>query len=598
MERSYPRWFWLLAAATLFLTATPYLLALAIQPVGTLYLGVHSNYDDHAVYAAWMKQAQEGRFFFENLLTTDPQPGLTVNLYFWATGTLSRLTGISLAMHLAKAVFGLLFLMSLYGLARRLSESQLVRFTAMATTILGAGVGWLVWRRYGHEGPIDVWQPEALTFPSLMQNGLFCAALWLICVIWNKILDARDSWKPVLPGFLAMFVLTNIHTYDTLTIAIVAAGFLATQIGAKQATGAWVGRAVTIASGAIPPLLWFLYVRANDPVFAQRGETPTLSAPLANVLLGYGPLLSLALVACWHWRAGPRERNLYIGAPICLVAMLHLFLRLESGAVAPNQLLIPLAWISLALTFVAVLGAYPTDRPIRGLISAWVLMGLAALYYPGLFQRKLAMGLSIPIGLCAGWAIGTLTGRLKGRERVLAAAVMIAAVSISSAGWLYREAMMAVDNISNTTVQSVFWEKDVSRILSYLQASEAREDAVLAMPGLPISTRPDSFAVAIPDLNPVLSGWAGVKSWAGHWSETPDYVGRRRDLSIGLYSQGSTPESARALIEMSKATFIVAPKGEPADLLGVQGLAFFGQLGRIVYEGDRYILIEVSDPAP
>ncbi|MBA3725336.1 MAG: hypothetical protein H0W86_02525 [Armatimonadetes bacterium] len=592
MERGYPRWFWLLAAATLFLSAAPYLFALAIQPEGTLYLGVHSNYDDHAVYAAWTKQAQEGRFFFENLFTTDPQPGLTVNLYFWTTGTLSRLTGIPLAMHLAKAVFGLLFLMSLYGLARRLSESQLVRFTAMATTIFGAGVGWLVWRRYGHEGPIDVWQPEAFTFPSLMQNGLFCAALWLICVIWNKILDARDSWKSVLPGFVAMLVLTNIHTYDTLTIAIVAAGFLATQVGAKQATPAWVGRAATIALGAIPPLLWFVYVRANDPVFAQRGETPTLSAPFANVLLGYAPLLLLAMVAFWRWgRDAPGKRS----ALQLVLAVAGMFL---IGSVSENGQLSPWWWIPIAAVAIAVCSLNREARPVRGLLFAWTLLGIVALYYPGLFQRKLGMGLSIPIGLCAGWAIGTLAGRLKGRERILAAAVTIAAVSITSARWLFREALMAADNTSNTTVQNVFWDTDVERILNYLRANKTKEDAVLAMPGLPISTRPDSFQVAIPDLNPVLSGWAGVRSWASHWSETPHYVDRRRDLSIGLYSQGSTPESARTLIEKSKATFIVAPKGESADLLGVQRLAFFGQLGRIVYEGDRYILIEVSGPAP
>ena len=40
-------------------------------------------------------------------------------------------------------------------------------------------------------------------FPSMLTSGLFMAALCLILATFQCVLDARDSWRPVLPGALA-----------------------------------------------------------------------------------------------------------------------------------------------------------------------------------------------------------------------------------------------------------------------------------------------------------------------------------------------------------------------------------------------------------
>jgi arabinosyltransferase C len=573
-----------LAAGALLLSAVPYLFALAIQPEGTLYLGVHSNFDDHAVYAAWAKQAQEGRFFFENRFTTDRQPSLTVNFYFFLVGNMARIAGLPLAMHLAKAAFGLLFLMALYRLARRLGGSELSTAIAMATAIFGAGIGWLFWRRYGLEGPTDVWQPEAFTFPSLMQNGLFCAALWLICVVWNCILDAEESWRRVLPGAAAALVLTNIHTYDMLTIAIGAAGLLMTT---KRATGVWVGRSVCIALGALPAIAWFVYVRANDPVFLARSETPTFSPPFLEVVQGYLPLLALAVAAVSLWIS----RRAAYG----LIALVGGMLLVQASAdhAGNSAWLGVLGWGLLFIAGLAVCYLARTENSIYGLLFAWAVMGFIALYYPGLFQRKLAMGLSIPLGLMAGWAIAQFCSKISIRDRAPIAAVFVGAVSISSMRWVIREAQMAADNISNTTVEKIYWSEEVARMLTYFQKNKRPDDAVLAMPGVPLQDE-EEIGVGIPDLNPVLTGWAGVKSWAGHWSETPDYVDRRKALTRGLYSRGSTLESAEAVIRESKATYFVVPVGDIAAFVGVPSLDFYSAFGRQVLAGNEYVLFSVS----
>ena len=194
-----PRWFWIVTAVALFAGSLPYLFGLAIKPEGTLYLGVHSNYDDHAVYAAWAKQASEGRFFFENRFTTDEQPGQTIHLYFLVVGWVAKVVGLPLAMHVFRVLFGFLALLALFKFIGRVVEDEDKRPYAFVLSLVCAGIGFLLWRNYGFDGPIDVWQPEAFVFPMLMQNGLFCASLFLMLSVWNCILNARESWKSVLP---------------------------------------------------------------------------------------------------------------------------------------------------------------------------------------------------------------------------------------------------------------------------------------------------------------------------------------------------------------------------------------------------------------
>lgn len=572
-----PNWFWAIAFIALLLSSAPYIFAIVNRPDGTLYLGVHWGFDDHAVYAAWAKQAQEGKLLFENRFTTDPQPGLTFQAYFLLIGNLSKLTGIPIAMHIGRLVFGLLFLFSLYRLVIRLSENSFTRAVMFSTAIFGAGTGYLYWARYlgdlGMNRPIDVWQPEAFTFPSLMTNGLFCAALWLMLVFWNALLDARSSAKAVIPGFLAILALTNIHTYDTLTIAIVGVGFLATQITAKNVTGAWLLRAGIMALGAVPSLAWFLYVRSKDPVFAARAETATISPSLYNILVGYGPLILLALLAFFlgRYRKETGESPGF-GHSACtmLVTLLValVLVQMQSGYSLDQPWLGVVPWLILALVGAFICAWLRPEVPAYGLMFAWIVMGLIALYYPGMFQRKLAMGLSIPIGLMAGASIAWLLERVEEKSRASAALLAVLALSITSLRWIERDLHMIRDNVTNT-LHLVYWPAEVKQILDVLhEQAVPGESIAIAPPGLwrkeivhsEAGGTHEEYQLDIPDLNPVLSGWGGVRTYAGHWSETPNYGERRAELlrnMIATEEGGATPDRLDDFIRKVKADFVV-----------------------------------------
>lgn len=569
------RAFWSLTLLAVVLSCVPVLVGIASKPEGGLYFGVQTNLDDHAVYAAWMKQAQEGRLLFENRFTTDDQSGLTFHAYFWALGNLSRVTGIPVAMHVGRILFALLFCGLLWRTIGRYSADLRAKSVTYALCLFGAGVGWTVFRQYGVDSPIDVWQPEAFTFPSILTNGLFCVSLWLMLVVWNAILDSRESWKPVLPGALAALFLTNVHTYDMLTVGLVSVGFVVSCISSRTAIGIWALRCVVIAVGALPSLAWHLYVLSVDPVFAERAATFTPSPKFLWVLLGYAPLLALSLL---HWgreRLACRSYNVVLASGIALLCVVLVAL---TSSPEPSRLPLQLeAWAVLFLAMCASCWFCKTDSPARSLLYAWMALGLVVIYAPGLFQRKLAMGLQIPICISAGLALSEVTRRWASSRFVPVGAVAI--LSLSSILWIRKELFEIRNNLSNTTRHVVYLAPDEEEVLRRIGEGAEPGMFALAFPGAAARVAEDEYALAINDLNPYLAGWGGMKVYAGHWSETPKYSEKYSRLVEEFYLQRSATTESRVRFLAEAAPRVSAEEGD----------------SKIVNEVDAYAVIPIGE---
>src|SRR5687768_17482705 len=106
------RWAWTVALLVMAAVSLPYVLLVSVAPPETVFWGFLNNPDDHCVYLAWMRQADQGQFFFQNLFTGDEQRGRTVNLFFWALGTFARIAHLPLALvyHLARFACGAVLL--------------------------------------------------------------------------------------------------------------------------------------------------------------------------------------------------------------------------------------------------------------------------------------------------------------------------------------------------------------------------------------------------------------------------------------------------------------------------------------------------------
>lgn len=598
------------ALVVAFLSMLPMIIGSLAAPYDSQFIGYPFATDDHMVYAAWMRQAQDGHFLFDNRFAVDAQPTLTINIYFFVLGLISKLTGIAWATTLAKALFSAIFVFQAHGLIRRLTESPLAQKIMLFTAIFGAGIGFTIWHRYGvlivrhypewvneiYGGrlPIDVWQPEAFVFPSMLTNSLFMVSLCLIMGVINCILESRHSWRTVPAGAAAMLVLMNIHSYDVLILVSVALAFAITALIAKHLTFVWFARCLAIFSGAIPSALWFVHVLRSDPVFQARAATPTFSPTPKQLVFGMLLLVAAGLTAL-AMRGGTKRSIAgvsILGATLIALACSNL------GAAEGYAM----GWAGFALLAAVAIGCImlvSSDEPAWNWVAAWAIMGIAIVYFPALFQRKLAMGLSIPWGILAGWAIYRLVDRQEVRQMRLSLALSGLLLCATSFFWLQRELYYIAHNVSRTTVQPLFLDRDVRQIIRLLNEVPGRK-VVICQPGSPTQSFADDLMVIsdtfeaplLPDLNPILSGLAGAYTYAGHWSETPDYLERRKQASR-FFMRRTTREERQELIQRIGATHLVSMR---SDAFGNGNSAYVesSELGEVLFRGKLFELVRLA----
>ena len=604
------KFIWVLSIVVGLIAALPAFLAWQSTPPGSSFLGYVFSTDDQMVYAAWIRQAMANQFLFDNRFTTAAQPGLTINLYFLAVGQIARLTGIVFATHLVRVGLSILLVHQLFALVRRLNWPVYETKLAVTFAIFAGGIGFLVWHTFGvaivrptptlvsdllsGRLPIDVWQPEAFTLPSMLVNGLFIAALNLIIYAFRCYLDAQFSWKPVLPGAIAMLVLMNIHSYDVLLIGLVLFGFMVMEWARDRTNREWIIRAFVISAGILPAALWFLYVLKNDPVFQARAATLTYSPNFRSVLAG----IILPLLLSIPMLLTSRELKKRSSFATVLVLVVYGALAIAAGSYQDGYFLSWVWFAGIYLFLVFLLYSLASLNPTRNLIVSWAVISPVALYFPALFQRKLAMGMIIPWGILAAGGAGLLLAKQARSGRNLATILAITVISASSLRWVTREFNLERTNVGNTTVHTVYLTTDMTKAIQALD-KEPGKKVVIALPGVatPVLSNgenvPDEFASpVIPDLNAVATGFTGAYSIAGHWSETPEYNKVRNEVTRLFLA--STPIGVRKqqLAEMG-VTHIIAPHPESFPDLG---LADLRDCGEEITEGTSFSLVRVKNP--
>lgn len=593
--------YWALGCAVVSLI--PFLIGLSKASSGTeTYLGYQYNTDDHMVYSAWMRQAMDGRLLFDNRFTTDPQPGLTVHVYFLVLGWLAKLVGIEWAAALSRAFFSGLFVVLLGQLFKRVRANDYATKVGIALVCLGGGVGFLVWHMFGvdivkpspfagvMQGrlPIDVWQPEAFVFPSMLTNSLFMVSLCLILGIMICVIDSRESARPVLLGVVLFALLGNIHSYDAALVGLALGVLLVASIANGEFTFPWFARSLAMGAGVALPALWMYHVLTVDPVFQARAATETFSPAFRQVAFGLLPMIVLAVVHLVVAEGEKRRRLVAAGALTAFLLVLFF-----AGGQGGQKFW--LSWPLFGLAYAAAafcVSLIPCRTTLERLAWSFAVTGLVAIYLPTLFQRKLAMGLSVSWALLAALAFtDILTNRVDRYKRNLFTIAALALLSASSLLWFQRELLFIKMDVSRTTLHPVFLSHNVEAILDYLNKHRTDRTVVLAMPGIWAPLGPDRFDTPyLPDLNPIISGLTGSYTYAGHWSETPRYNERRAALTRFFLSSESE-DQARALLNETKADYIVAPVPDSFVQIPLRDMRRYG---RVVVDGPQFQLIKVA----
>jgi arabinosyltransferase C len=458
-------------------TLLPYLFVMAIAPPGSTFSGFMWNPDDQCVYLSWMEQARQGHFFLRNLFTNDEQRGISVHLFFWLLGRIGALTHLPgpTIYHAARILFGITTLMLAYRLHAFFTPDLGTRRLGFWMVSLSAGLGWLpfFWDYKGH-GPVDVWQPEAITFASIYTNGLFCISLTLMLGIVILLLQAEvmGQARYALGAGITCFLLANIHGYDVITLAAVWGTYLLVKgIATRRVPWRDLGMAGIAAAVAFPAAAYQYYVFSVDPVFSKRVEVATTSPGFWRYLLGYGLLLPLAAMGAWKGRAGV------------------------------------------------------------GFLIVWSVVGFAVPYLPVSFQRKMVMGLHFPLALLAAegamalvsrFAAGKLDTKPDGtktpaRRISMQSAILFLLVAFTSGSnvrYVIRDVEKAVQNQASTGIHPVFWPDREYAAMRWMAANTPDRSVVLA-------------STAIGSVIPAI---AGRTVYAGHWGETPRFAEKFQEI--------------------------------------------------------------------
>lgn len=512
-------------AFALFLASVPYLWGYLITPPGHVYSGffVH-NIDDTGVYFAWMRQAEAGQFFLRNQFTTEEQRGVLFNLLFWLLGTLARLTRLPMILvyHLARVVFGALLLWAVATLLHATLASRRARRTAFALVCVASGFGWIAngyQPERGLQQPIDLWQPEAITFLSLYGSPLFCAALGLMVVFVTSALRAEraGSVRAFWPGALAALLLGNFHSYDVIHLLLVYGAFrVGSDVAARRVSVRGWQIFLLAVLWALPTTAYQYWALQVETVFRARAlQTFTRSPAPWWVLLGLGlpALLAVSTFAWPQWLAKNK----------------------------PSKRADPLA-------------AGFTDDPARRLLLTWAVVGFAAAYLPFPFQRKLLMGIHVPLCALAGLALTHWTAQLpQNLPRIVLAGTILLTTPTNL--WFVVRDLHQLSTNTSATSHRPYLTRNEADALQWLRQHTGPRDAVLVGPD-PDSHRRFPFFVLRPHLAVYVPAIAGNVVYNGHWSETARY-GDKLAAMLRFFQADTSDALRQALLREANIRYVL-----------------------------------------
>ena len=428
------RWLIGMALIVLGLASLPYLAgALAAGP-DRVFSGLQVNPLDSLTYLAKMRLGYNGEWLFHLSFTPEQGQGVFILTYFIVLGHVARLTGLPLIVvfHLARLLGGFALLWMIYEVIARVTDTIDLRRRAWWIVSLSSGVGWLA-VLLGHTTSSDWSIPESNTFYSLMVNAHFALAAAIMIGMFIAVLEMRSlSIRRVAGLSVLSLVLAIIQpfalfvVYAALGVTLLAMWWRNTRSRPAQraarpqaaSTFPCAAFVATFIAGLItaPLLLYFYTATQSDPVlsaWSQQNQTP--SPPPIDYVLGYGLLWLFAFFGARQvWR---RKSD----------------------------------WDVLLLV--------------------WILVTLPLLYAPFPLQRRLSLGLHVPIGILAALGITEIV-RAKWTRRALIGVTLLTSLLIELA--LLGGALARSPNIYLSTNEAA--------ALNWLQQNAPRDAVVLSSP--------------------------------------------------------------------------------------------------------------------
>lgn len=332
---------------------SPHIYGYLSAPDGKQFMNTaYPGYQDANSYFTWMKQAEDGHLLFKLKYTSEPNSRVFFHPVFLIMGMLVRYFHLSetAVWYGVQILANLLFIFSIYFFISYFTEDKFRRKLALAIITLSAGFGWFFYQNYDSVSflnlPVDISMPESTVFYSLSWPFIFSLATSLILWIFLFFLEAIKQKRMAFACFagLATLVLGFIHPYDLFTVYFVLGIYLLIVYRLR-----YFKYFLIFVIISLPSSLYQAFVLIHEPIFKASAEFNMFSPHLSAYVLGFGLILLLAIPEVFCMLKTRDKKYTF-----CLI---------------------------------------------------WILVSFCLLYIPLNIQRRLVMGMFIPIGLLASASI-------------------------------------------------------------------------------------------------------------------------------------------------------------------------------------------------
>jgi len=367
---SHQRFPWAESLVVLALTGLPYILAVYLVPEGHLFGGFLFNPIDGNSYLAKMYQGYQGAWQFRLPYTASSQPGPYLFLFYLALGHLSRIMRAPLLVtfHLVRLIANVGLMLVLWRFLKQLwgdDKDHAIRLVYV-WILLGSGLGWLS-TAFGLF-TADFMLAEGYPFLSMYANPHFPLGITLLLLFFTRLLhEQSDRFDGFLSGVCGVF-LGIILPFGVLLGGAVA-GVYTLWRGMRRKRIPWYPvLAFGLGGGLVVGYEFWSTVR--DPllrIWNEQNQTPS-PAPW-NYLIAFSPGLLMAMVGIWAQR------------------------REDSNGVTLSIL--------------------------------WIFLGFVLAYLPFNLQRRMLVGIYIPLVIMAEYGITFVSRMLRVNRHFLRTTLFI-----------------------------------------------------------------------------------------------------------------------------------------------------------------------------
>jgi hypothetical protein len=301
VTRSEFRWVLIASLIVLLFASLPTIYAWALADSDHVFTGFVYNTEDGNSYIAKMRLGARGEWLFHIFYTPEPHQPALVYLFPLLLGKLGAGLGLPMVLtyHLARILFGLGLLFTVYVFVARFTSDVTTRRVAWALAAIGSGLGWaltlLGLTDWLGSLPLDFWVPEAYLFLVLynLPHLAVAEALLLWFLLWLLRAFEGKGLRWCLYAAVAAFLMSWIVPfYAGILAAVLGTYLLSLFLRRRRFPWRETGLTVVAGLGALVPVAYNAWVFTTNPAFvAWAAQNRILSPHPLHYVLGFALLL-------------------------------------------------------------------------------------------------------------------------------------------------------------------------------------------------------------------------------------------------------------------------------------------------------------------